>query len=373
MDTLNLLKKLISFDSQSQNTNKEIVNYIASLFPEEIVTITPIMKGDLEIFNLQLKFEGESSEKPLIFSGHTDTVPTSSKWTKDPFAPELIEGKLYGLGSCDMKAGVACMIEAALSITEKPKQDIYFLFDCDEEVAGVGGKKFIEDVDITPGSANVIVAEPTNTEIHVGQKGAMEVEVTFYGKAFHSADTNLQTNQKHNAIHKAMMAYKGLSEIEEELEGKTHDLFQVPTQSICTIHGGTAPNVIPDECKFSINRRLLPTEDIDDEYNKIEKIILDIDPEAKVEMTFRGDATLVNQDTELFLNASLISKEVMGAAKIDVIEGWTQAGLFKQWGNCLIWGPGDFHMAHQPDEYVEYSQVPQMVDCYKKIIKTLCY
>jgi succinyl-diaminopimelate desuccinylase len=373
MNDQELLSKLIGFDSQSQNTNKEIVDFIASLFPKELVTITPVKKGNLEIFNLQLKFAGESHEKPLIFSGHTDTVPTSSKWTRDPFKAELVDGKVYGLGSCDMKAGVVCMIQSALSIKEKPKQDIYFLFDCDEEVAGAGGKDFIKTVDLKGSQANVIVAEPTKCELHVGQKGAMEVEVTFYGKAFHSADTNLETNKKHNAIHKAMLAYAGLSKLEEKLEEKTHDLFRVPTQSICTIRGGTAPNVIPDECSFNINRRLIPTETIEEAYSDIEKVILDIDPTAKVEMTFQGDSNIVSQDTELFLNSSLISREILGETKIDVIEGWTQAGLFKQWGNCLIWGPGDFMMAHQADEYVEFDHIPKMIACYKRLIQTLCF
>ena len=272
-----------------------------------------------------------------------------------------------------MKAGVVCMIQSALEIKEKPKQDIYFLFDCDEEVAGAGGKDFIKTVDLKGAQANVIVAEPTKCELHVGQKGAMEVEVTFYGKAFHSADTNFKTNQKHNAIHKAMLAYAGLSKVEEKLEAKTHTLFRVPTQSICTIRGGTAPNVIPDECSFNINRRLIPTETIEEAYSDIEKVILEIDPTAKVEMTFQGDSNIVSQDTELFLNADLISQEVFGQTKIDVIEGWTQAGLFKQWGNCLIWGPGDFMMAHQADEYVEFAHIPKMISCYKRLIQTLCF
>ena len=373
MQSLELLKKLISFDSQSQNSNKEIVDFIASFFPADKVKITPIKNDENIIYNLEVKFEGEEHDKPLVFSGHTDTVPTSSKWTQNPLEPIVKGDKLYGLGACDMKAGLVAMIQTALSINEKPKQDIYFLFDCDEEVTGLGGRSFLDNVEIKPGSANVIVAEPTNSELHVGQKGAMEIKVTFFGIASHSADTNLENNQKNNAIHKAMMAYAELSKIEEELEKRTHDLFRVPTQSICTIHGGTATNVIPDECSFTINRRLLPTEDIQEEFKRIEKVILDIDKNSKVEAVFSGDANLVSQDTELFLNAKLVSEEVMGQAKIDVIEVWTQAGLLKLWGNCLIWGPGDFRMAHQADEFVQFDQIDIMVECYKKMIQSLCH
>ncbi|KKR54665.1 MAG: Acetylornithine deacetylase [Parcubacteria group bacterium GW2011_GWA2_40_23] len=373
MQNLELLKKLISFDSQSQNSNKEIVDFIASFFPADKVKITPLKNSENLIYNLEVKFEGQEHDKPLIFSGHTDTVPTSSKWTQNPFEPIVKDDKLFGLGSCDMKAGLTAMIQTALNIDKKPKQDIFFLFDCDEEVSGLGGRSFLDTVEIKPGSANVIVAEPTNCELHVGQKGAMEIKVTFYGVASHSADTNLENNKKNNAIHKAMMAYAELSKIEEELETRTHDLFRVPTQSICTIHGGTAPNVIPDECTFNINRRLLPTENIQEEFERIEKVILAIDKTAKVESVFCGDANLVSQDTELFLNAKFVSEEVMGQSKIDVIEGWTQAGLFKIWGNCLIWGPGDFRMAHQADEFVKFDQIDIMIECYKKMIQSLCF
>jgi len=373
MQNMELLKKLVSFDSQSQKSNKEIVDFIAGLFPAGQVLITPIKKEGITIYNLQVKFQGTGHDKPLIFSGHTDTVPTSSKWTKDPLAPTVDGDKMYGLGTCDMKAGLTAMIQTALNIKKTPKQDIYFLFDCDEEVTGVGGKTFLESVDIKPGSANVIVAEPTNCDLHVGQKGAMEVVVTYQGVASHSADTNLENNRKNNAIHKAMLAYAELSMIEEELEKKTDDLFRVPTQSICTIHGGTAPNVIPDECTFNINRRLLPTENLREEYEKIKLVLQKIDPQVKVTMTFAGEANIVNQDTELFLNAKLIAEEVIGEARIDVIEGWTQAGLFKQWGNCLIWGPGDFRMAHQANEFVQFKQVDIMIKCYERLIQTLCF
>jgi succinyl-diaminopimelate desuccinylase len=369
MKELNLISKLISFDTQSHKNNKEIVGYIASLFPTEFITLIPLKNGDLDLYNLELKINGKSDQNPLIFSGHTDTVPTSSKWTRDPFQAKLVDGKVYGLGSSDMKAGVAAMILLAQWILDNkivPENDIYFLFDCDEEVDGTGGKDFASRHNFT--NASVIVAEPTNCELQVGQKGVFELKVTVLGQAFHSSTTSLEKNRKFNAIHKAMAIIQELEKLEEKFEQNKDELFNTPTQAVCTIQGGTAPNVIPDKCQFSLNRRVLPNENIDEVIAEFKQTIFSVDNEAIIEVGFSGNANLVDQDSDFMKECIKVSEKVLGEAKISVMTGWTQAGLFNKWGNCLIWGPGDMTMAHQADEYCPLDQIGAMVECYKRLV-----
>jgi acetylornithine deacetylase/succinyl-diaminopimelate desuccinylase family protein len=370
MTTLEILKKLISIQSNSQISNKKVVDFIVSLFPnKDICKITPLKKGDLDLFNLEVRIKGESNKNPIVFSGHTDTVPSSSKWTKNPFEPVIENNLLYGLGSSDMKAGVACMINTALSVNFKPKNDIVFLFDADEEAGSVGGKDFIQNVNITPGSAKVVICEPTACQLEIGQKGVIEFHVTFYGKALHSSRTSYDKNLENNAIHKAFQAFKDLEQYEKTLEANKDELFDIPTQAICQINGGTATNVIPDQCKFVINRRVLPNEDMEQVAAKTIKIIQEVDSSANVEITFKGEPNLIEKSSELYQQAEFISNEVIGSSKVRVTSGWTQAGLFKKWGDCLIWGPGDMTMAHQADEYCPIDDLEQMEACYKKLIE----
>ncbi|MCX6778800.1 MAG: M20/M25/M40 family metallo-hydrolase, partial [Candidatus Magasanikbacteria bacterium] len=152
MTELQILKKLISLDSQVTKSNKNC-------------RITKLKKGNLDLYNLVIHFPGVTSTNPLIFSGHTDTVPVSNRWTKNPFTPTVSQGKIFGLGSSDMKAGLAALITTALSIKEKPTRDIYFLFDADEEESCTGGYAFLKDIKIKSRTAQVIVAEPTGGDL----------------------------------------------------------------------------------------------------------------------------------------------------------------------------------------------------------------
>jgi len=366
MIELSLLKKLISFDSQSFKTNKPIVDFIAGLFPAKQCRITELKKGSVKLYNLEVRFPGEKSNKPLIFSGHTDTVPTSSRWKKNPFQAQVVGNRIYGLGSTDMKAGLACMIMTALSIKEKPAQDVTFLFDADEEAGCTGGKDFAKRLKFK--NAKVVVCEPTDGDLKIGQKGGMEIAVTFTGKSFHSSRTSYEKNLKFNAIQKACRAIVALGELEKRLEKKRCGLFAPPTQAICKIKGGTAGNVIPDECSFEINRRLLPTEQKQQVVAQITKVLKTIDPAVKIQEMFWGAPNLLDQKSELFKMSSRISQEVLRKVGIKVTSGWTQAGLFNKWGDCLIWGPGLLEMAHQADEYCPIDLLEKMTKCYKELI-----
>ncbi len=370
MNEVQLLKNLISIDSQCSKSNKKIVDFIVSLFPAKNCFITPLKKADLNLYNLEIRFKGKKSGRPLIFSGHTDTVPTSNRWKKDPFHPVVSDNKIYGLGSSDMKAGVACMIKTAQSLIGIiPACDVIFLFDADEEGGCTGGKSFIKNKKIKAGSAKVVVCEPTGGRLRVGQKGAIEIYATFRGKAFHASRTSFAKNLKLNAIHKALQGMKELEKLEKELEKKKDKQFNFPTQAICRISGGTAVNVIPDECSFVINRRVLPSENMDQIVKQISGCLKKIDPRVEIKIGFLGAPNLLPLTSELLKITKKITEKVWKRAVVAVEPGWTQAGLFKKWGDCLIWGPGEITMAHQADEYCPIGDLEKMTTCYKKLIE----
>src|SRR5260221_9317009 len=132
---IKLLSDLISIDSQSHKGNKKITTLLKEWFVDyewslqDWITEEDDVKGQ----NLIVKISGLSSEKSLVFIGHMDTVPIGDLWETDPFILEEQEGKLYGRGASDTKGGVASLIEAVFSLSEKPAYDTYLVFDGDEE------------------------------------------------------------------------------------------------------------------------------------------------------------------------------------------------------------------------------------------------
>ncbi len=370
MQTLSILQKLITFDTQSKKTNRAIVQYIASYFPKKLVRITKVGTSP-DWYNLAVRFPGKDSKHPLIFSGHTDTVPVSNAWTKNPFKPVIQDGKVFGLGATDMKAGVAAMIVAAQSIKDTPNRDIWFLFDAAEESSGAGGKEFVKTLKIKPGSAQVIVGEPTGGQVIIGQKGAIEFFITTRGKAFHSSFTSVKKNLRFNAVQKAARVINRLAEMEKLLETKSDPLFGCACQSVNKITGGTAGNVIADQCQFMLNRRVVPGENLDEIIQMIRSNVRAVDRTATVEIGFVGDASLVSDNSPVLLMAKKISRQVWGKSSTGVFTGWTQAGLFKKWGDCIIWGPGAFAMAHQADEYCPITDLDKMAKCYSELIRLM--
>ncbi len=345
---------------------------MASLFPAEQVTITPLKKeGQYEMYNLMIKIPGEQSNQPLIFSGHTDTVPATNQWTRDPFKLEVIDDKIFGLGSTDMKAGVAAFLSATLQLTSKPKQDIYLLLDADEEDLGTGGKDFVNQLNLT--NANIIVAEPSDNKIMIGQKGAFSMKVNYFGVAEHASRTCFENNQKNSAIYKALAAIYQLQTVEKCYPQQEIEQYGCPTLNIGKINGGVASNVVPSECSFTIDRRILPNENIQSVIEEFTQILKTVDSQVQIEILFTGEAFNLDQNSELYKTLIDIQSKYF-VPETTIMTGWTQAGLFKKWGTPVIFGPGLISQAHKADEYCPLDDLEKFTVIYLDVIKQLaCY
>ncbi|OGF29575.1 hypothetical protein A2533_05100 [Candidatus Falkowbacteria bacterium RIFOXYD2_FULL_35_9] len=370
MKSEELIRKLVSFDTQCIKSNKEIVKYISSLFPPEIVEIIPIKKNKIIVYNLILSFKGKSNNSPIIFSGHTDTIPLSGEWTKDPFKGEVINGNIFGLGAVDMKGGLVAMILTALKLVgTTPENDVYFLFDADEECNCVGGKYFADNFNPENNKCRIVIGEPTDGKLEIGQKGVIEFRVTYRGKSIHASKATREKNKNFNAISKVYSALQ-LIDIEEQRLAKMIDKnFGSPTIAICQINGGSAANVIPDSCSFVFSRRLLPSEDIEKVKEKLRNMFVSVDSRVQIEELLIGDSNLLSENDNLYMQASEICNNLLGKCEKDISAGWTQAGYYKKWGECLIWGPGNKGQAHSVDEFIELAQIDKMAGCYFALTK----
>lgn len=248
MNVVDILQNLIRIDSRGIKSNKAIVRYIRKLFVKKgEVTIQKFKKGKLDLENLIVKISGKNKKNPIVFVGHTDTVNPSSAWKKDPFSPEIIGDKIYGLGASDMKAGLAAMISAGLEM-KKPKRDIYLMFDADEENGGTGGKKLLEVFDsFKISDAEIIIPEPSDGNITIGQKACFALQIETLGNTLHGSRTTYENNLKNSAIYKAHKIMKELIRLEEKLAKKEADkLYGYSTQNIGQISGGSNINSVAD-------------------------------------------------------------------------------------------------------------------------------
>lgn len=370
MSTLNVLKELISIDSRFTESNRQIVDYLkrrfANLETKEHEFIKKDSKKELSLYNLVVKLPGTNSTNPLVFSGHTDTVEIGKGWTLDPFSAIERDGKIYGLGASDMKAGLACIIAAALRLDKRPDRDIYLLFDADEEGSGLGGKKMIEDLHLSGGQ--VIIAEPTDRNIVYGQKGCLDFIVETEGIALHSSNTNLANNLKNNAIYRMFNIQHELMKYEESIEEKSDSLFGQASFNMGQISGGVGANVVADYCKLNASRRLLPTEDIYQEFNKIKELVSNIDPKAKVTETFLGESFITDKNSTFARRLSSLSQEYLGNTRFDIKMGWTEAALFSKYGETFIFGPGTSEMCHKADEYVLIEDLEFFTKIYHSLM-----
>ena len=240
MDVKDILKDLVSFNTIKDKENKEIMDYIENYLKNYGFETERIEK-------CLIAYNGESPN--IGFVGHTDTVDYES-WDGDPFTLQVDGDKLIGLGSCDMKGGIAAIL-AAISKIDLNENKIALYFTNDEEIT-FDGINTIKDM-VKPN--NIIIGEPTNTIPIYGTKGILEYKIDFYGIKCHSSTPD-------KGISAIMETIKFINELnnyyENEIKKEIVDDFEVPytTMNIGMINGGETVNSVAGKCSITIDFRI---------------------------------------------------------------------------------------------------------------------
>lgn len=260
MQTKEILKELVSFNTIKDNQNEEIMNYIQKLLEA---------KGFKVEYKSKCLIMSIKNETKLGFIGHTDTVQSGTDWSYNPLELTQINERLYGLGTCDMKGGIAGILKAALDTDwNKLNFGIKLFFTYDEEIGFQGIKEIVDNDIKTP--ENIIVGEPTNNEIMNGSKGLLELEVGFVGKSAHSSNPAKGIN----SIEKCMNYLNELKEFYEKLKLDNDIRFEIPytTMNIGKIEGGKSINIVPNNCKVWIDFRVIKNEHRTKIFNEIDRL-----------------------------------------------------------------------------------------------------
>ena len=366
MNSIQILEKLISFDTVSSNSNLEIISYCEKILKDAGAEITLIKNTEETKANLFATI-GPVDQPGIILSGHTDVVPvTSQKWQTNPFKLTEIDNKLYGRGTADMKSFVACALYAASKASSMNlKTPLHFSFSYDEEIGCVGVRSLIEMLKNSPiNPLFCIVGEPTSMQVMSGHKGKVNASVLIKGKEAHSA----LTTKGLNSIYLASEFIQGIQSIQTNLiNNSTHDNdFEVPytTLQVGKIEGGVAVNIVPSSSSLLFEIRSLHSDDPNLILNDIkilsEKIVKshidkfpDTEIEIKVTNQYPALNTMKNSDVISFLNG------LTGNNSVEKVSFGTEGGLFSNELNIqtAICGPGSMNQGHQPDEYIEKVQI----------------
>ncbi len=338
-------------------------------------------------WNLVARYEGGRPGDCVHFNGHHDVVEVGEGWTRDPFGAEVVGGRIYGRGTCDMKGGLASAIIAAEAfIAAKPDfaGAIEVSATADEESGGYGGVAYLAERGyFSPDRVqHVIIPEPLNKDrICLGHRGVWWAEIETKGRIAHGSMPFLGDS-----------AIRHMGAVLEEMERslypllaqKRTDMPVVPegakqsTLNINSIHGGEAEPApgftgfpapcVADRCRIVIDRRFLIEEDIGDVKDEVCTLMERVKAERpgfdyEIRELHEVIPTMTDRDAPVVRSTADAIEKVLGAQPDYVVSPGTydqkHIDRIGRLHNCIAYGPGVLDLAHQPDEWIG---IDDMVD-----------
>lgn len=314
---------------------------------------------------------GDKPGKRLNFNGHTDTVPVVEGWKIDPFNPLIKDGKLYGLGACDMKAGIACilnMVRAFVNSSYPFNGELSFSGVVDEEAYGKGAKAML-NTDFAKVDA-ILLAEPypgdDSKPIPLGITGKILYDIKVKGKSAHSFRPHLGIN----AIEELGKIIANL----DKLHFLEHPQFGVGNYSTLKIEGGyeVYSVVIPASARMEVNRLTVPGETAQTAIKDMQDLVDSLNLLAEVEITTKPpqyEAFIIDKNEPFVQVFHSVYTEVMGREPLyDYASGITDANIFAGEAGipCLHLGPHQ-EVAHSKDEFVSLDWLPVLSKMYTLI------
>lgn len=381
IDMAGILSEMIKIPSYSfmKDQEKEIAYYIKDFFDREDIPceVTEIEEGR---FNVTAVLKGSGGGRSLMLTGHMDTVPAYDM--KNAFDGTIAEGRVMGRGACDMKGPLVSMMAAMAAIKRGGISlggDLYFTGVADEEEQGKGTAYLIKN---GPYADGVIVGEPTSLAIAPGNKGLEWIVVTFKGKKVHGG-------RQKEGINAIEMAARFVNRVYERyvpiLDSREYPVLGAPTINIGTINGGDQPSTVPDLCEIVLDRRMVPSETIDQVYDELREIGEQLHREdekfcCEVKSTFDGLDLLphlpflTDEEDPVFEAAKKVYSRRGKEIVIEPFPAWTDAGFIANGTNasCLIIGPGELGVAHSVHEYIEIKQMKEAAEIYAEMAVEYC-
>ncbi|MGH2615709.1 MAG: M20 family metallopeptidase [Thermomicrobiales bacterium] len=326
---------------------------------------------------------GDSAAGPTIaMNGHLDTVPVSDlgAWKSGPYDPTLTDGggKLVGRGASDMKSSVAVMLHVIDLVKDAPLTGcVQVHVVSDEEVGGKFGTRFVLDeiaAGRLPRPDYCLIGEKSDLKVRNAERGLLAIDVTCLGRASHTAAARA------TGINAIVKAAKAVLALDRDID-RFHPAVGKPVISINTIQAGVAHNVVPGECTFSIDRRLVPGETRD---SAVAEIVATLDAIAAADPDFRYELAIdprqnhipanITDDNSTLVHALQQSIRAVTGAAPEYFVAWagaTDGRFYRQAGiDTVGYGPGGEN-AHGANEAVNVDDLVTQARVYVETIARL--
>lgn len=303
---------------------------------------------------------GPSDAPAMMFAGHLDIVGVEGM-SHPPFDAYINEGRIFGRGAADMKAGISSMCVAGLlamqQLTEAPGRQIVIAAVADEEYASAGMRALVES-GVTAELA--ILTEPTRLAICPAHRGFVWAEVVFSGRAAHGSRYDIGID----AIRHAALVLAELDDLEARvLPLSTHPLLGRGSLHASSIEGGNGLSTYPERCTLIIERRTLPGESAEDVLEEVQTACTRVQakrPELRasvrlIEAQLPSDVS-VDAPVVTRLTRALEAEDM--EARIEGMSAWTDAAILNAAGiPAICFGPGDIALAHAAEEFVPIEEI----------------
>jgi succinyl-diaminopimelate desuccinylase len=366
LDPVELTRELIAFDTVNPpGQEKRCAEFLSDILSRAGFETT-LREFGHERANLIAKRRGAGDRAPFVFTGHIDVVPLGARaWTRDPFAAEIVDGRLYGRGSSDMKSGIAAFVCAALQHANDDAEapNLTLIITSGEETGCVGASSLVAEGGLGTAGA-IVVGEPTANAVCVGHKGALWLNAITTGITAHGS----MPERGDNAIYKAARAIGRLESF--AFDAASHPVLGSPTLSVNTIRGGININSVPDRTEIGVDIRTVPSVDHAGLKQALEQ---HVGEKVRMEVLLDLPGIWTSPELAWVKRVTAIAADVTGSStSAGAATFFTDASVLTPamgMPTTIILGPGEPGQAHQTDEWCSVKQIYAAVEIYRNLLR----
>ncbi len=307
---------------------------------------------------------GRRDVPSLCLTGHLDTVPVvEADWTRDPYGGSVDDGRLWGRGSSDMKAGAAAAVHAAVAHARsapRSQAPLSLILTAQEELGCLGAAHLAEDPSTLPAVCALMVAEPTSNQPLLGHRGAVWLDLVARGRSCHASTPHLGEN----AIDKLVEGLRAVHDwVDRHPSG--HEVLGNRTLSVGRIEGGVLRNIVPDRAVAQLDFRVSDADDITGLPAALAAVIAgqgDVERVLGLPPVFSSTDAPFVRDVRQVAQAHAVTSPPPAAARF-----FTDASvLTPALGDppTVIWGPGGADQAHVVDEWCPVHEIAAAAQMY---------
>lgn len=367
LDPVELTRTLIAFNTiNGEGDEVECAAFLADLLEDAGFTLS-FSEFDTGRTTLVAMLGDDPDFESLCFTGHIDTVPLGdAPWTYDPFAGEIVDDRLYGRGSTDMKSGVAAFVAAGIRLakTQQIDRGVSFIITAGEEVGCLGAKHLVQSNSLLPNAGALVIAEPTSNTACFGHKGALWLRINCHGVTAHGSMPELGTNA-------VVAASRAAIKVDDfQFNVAPHEVLGRPTANVATMHGGRNINSVPDLATLEVDVRTLPGQS---HATLIENIGSCFEHNSDIETVVDLSAMISNTEDPWFKGVVAKLRNTFGISeKVKGVPFFTDGSILKPaLGDIpsIVVGPGETAMAHKTDEYCYTDNIRTSAEIYAALIE----